>query len=365
MQLLQPSEPFDAQGFDSTPQENKQALSPERPRPAKKASEFSCRLDSSDNMRATFTHTPEHLTRRRKSFTALVHKDHDLFPTNIVSRPQSSLASRLGSRVFNDRARSLPPADIMARSQSQSCLSPILRGDGLPDEKIKRLRGLGEAIGRRGWASLGIPWRQIPSHDRTGMVKETGDPFGSPESKKKEAGGQSKKAAQCSGKLGGSQGMKELLSSLDNSPKAMEPSMRRSTSADPQLLHLRRNLFGGDGQEAPRQRPPQRSLGHTGSTKDSCPFFCEETVPKCPTSVEYGVAEKVIEARRDYRAFHDNPELDKLTSEIPFLRKSKSSLRTASPQNPHHLSSQTVTSLGNVMHSIRPRPSGGQYKRWK
>mmetsp|Transcript_123285 Transcript_123285/g.245457 ORF Transcript_123285/g.245457 Transcript_123285/m.245457 type:complete len:89 (-) Transcript_123285:183-449(-) len=88
-------------------------------------------------------------------------------------------------------------------------------------------------------------------------------------------------------------------------------------------------------------------------------------MPKYPTCVEYGVAEKVVEARRDHRAFHDNPELDKMVCEIPLLRKSMSSLRTVSPQSPHHLSSQTQTSLGNVVHSIRPRPSTGQQKRWK
>jgi len=313
-------------------------------------------------MRVTLMHTPEHLASRIKSFTARVHKENDLLSSNTVGRLQSSPG--LGPRVFNERARSLSPADIMARSQSPSCLSPITRGDGPPDEKIKRLRGSGEAVGRRGRASLGIPWRQIPSHDRTGMLKETGDPFGSPESKKKEAGSQSKKAALCSGKLGGSQGMKELLSSPETSPKAMmTPSMRRCTSADPHSCGgLRRNLFGGDAQEAPRQRVPRRSVG---STKDSCPFFREDSVPKSPTSVEYGVAEKVIESRRDFRAFHGNPELDKLSAEIPALRKSMSSLRTVSPQSSQHFSSQTLTSLGNVVHSIRARPSGGPSKRWK
>lgn len=314
-------------------------------------------------MRVTLAHTPEHPASRIKLFTARVHKDNDLLPTSSVNRLQSSPGSRLG-QVFNERARSLSPADIMARSQSPSCLSPITRGDGPPDEKIKRLRGSGEAIGRRGRASLGIPWRQIPSHDRTGVLKETGDPFGSPELKKKEAGSQCKKAAECSGKLGGSHGMKELLSSPETL-KAMSPSMRRSTSADPHSFCVRRNLFGCSGQEAPRQRPPRRSLGHTGPTKDSCPFFREDSMPKYPTSVEYGVAEKVVEARRDHRAFHDNPELDKMVCEIPLLRKSMSSLRTVSPQSPHHLSSQTQTSLGNVVHSIRPRPSTGQQKRWK
>merc|ERR1719458_1203387 len=172
-----------------------------------------------------------------------------------VTRLQSSPGSRLGSRVFNERARSLSPADIMARSQSPSCLSPITRGDGPPDEKIKRLRGSGEVVGRRGRASLGIPWRQIPSHDRTGVLKETGSPLGSPEKRKNDTGIQSKKTAQCSGKLGGSQGMKDLLSSPDSSPKAMSPIMRRSTSADPCSFPVRRNLFGfgGDDQEAPRQ----------------------------------------------------------------------------------------------------------------
>jgi len=315
-------------------------------------------------MRLTLAHTPERPASRIKSFTARVYKDTDSVSSGTVTRLQSSPGSRLGSRVFNERARSLSPSDIMARSQSPSCLSPITRGDGPPDEKIQRLRGSGEAIGRRGRASLGIPWRQIRSHDRTGMLKETGNPLGSPEKKKNETGIQSKKTAQCSGKLGGSQGMKELLSSPDSSPKAMSPIMRRSTSADPCSFPVRRRLFGGDDQEAPRQRPPRRSLGHTGPTKDSCPFFREDSVPKCPASIEYGVAEKVIEARRDYRAFLDNPELDKLVSEIPVLRKSMSSLRTASPQSPHHLSNQTVTSLSNVVHSIRPRPSG-QHKRWK
>jgi len=365
MSGLQPSETCDTQGLDSTRQENKQALSPERPRASKKASVFSQRLDTSDNMRVTLMHTPEHAASRIKSFTARVHKENDLLSTSTVSRLQSSPGSRLGSRVFNERARSLSPADMMARSQSPSCLSPITRGDGPPDEKIKRLRGCGEAIGCRGRASVGIPWRQIPSHDCTGMLKATGDPFGSPESKKKEAGSQSKKVAQCTGKLSGSQGMKELLSSPEGSPTAMSPSMRRCLSADTHSCHVRRNLFGGDDREAPRQRLPRRSVGHTGSTKDSCPFFREDSVPKCPTSVEYGVAEKVIEARRDYHAFHSNPELDKLSAEMPALRKSMSSLRTMSPQSSHHLSSQTLTSLGNVVHSIRSRPSGGQHKRWK
>jgi len=248
------------------------------------------------------------------------------------------------------RARSLSQSDIMARSQSPSCLSPITRGDGPPDEKVKRLRGAGEAIGRRGRASLGIPWRQIPSHDRTGMIKETGDPFGSPESKKKEANSQSKKIAQCSGKLAGSQGMKELL----DEKRVMAPCMKRSTSVDNHSLSVRRNLFGDGSEEASSQKPPRRSLGPTSPTQDSCPFFREDSVLKGPTSVEYGVAEKVVEARRDYRAFHDKPELERMASEVPALRKSMSSLRTLSPQSPHNLSN----------HLIRPRTSGTQ-KRWK
>jgi hypothetical protein len=323
-------------------------------------------------MRVTLTHTPENSASRMKSFTSRVHKDNDLLSTSTISRLQSLPGSWLGPRAFNERARSLSPADIMTRSQSPSCLSPITRGDCPPDEKIKKLRGSGEAIGRRGRASLGIPWRQIPSHDRVGMLKETGDPFGSPESKKKEAGSQSKKAAQCSGKLGGSQGMKELLSSPESSPTAMAPSMRRASSAEPHPCRVRRNLFGGgDDQEAPSpyQRLPRtrRSLGHTGSTKESCPFFREDSGPKCPTSVEYGPAEKVVESRRDYRAFHDHPELHKLASDVPLLRKSMSSLRTVSSHSsPQHLSSQTLRSLGNNVHSVRPRPStGGPQRRWK
>lgn len=320
-------------------------------------------------MRATLTHTPEHPSSRIKSFTSRVHKDDEMLSAgrDSVSRFQASPGSRTGSKVFNMRARSMSPADIMARSQSPSCLSPITRGDGPPDEKVKRLRGSGEAIGRRGRASLGIPWRQIPSHDRTGMIKETGDPFGSPESIKKEAGSQSKKMAQCSPKLAGSQGMKELLGSTPDEPRAlraMSPHMKRSNSVDDYSCSVRRNLLAAVSEEETSQRPPRRSLRISSPTKDSCPFFREDSVSKGLTSVEYGVGERVVEARRDYRAFHDTPELESMAFQVPALRKSMSALRTLSPQSPSNVSSQTLTSLNNAVHSVRPRHSGMQ-KRWK
>lgn len=322
-------------------------------------------------MRATLTHSAS-----RKSFTSRVHKDDEFLSPRTESAPwlHSSPGSRTASKVFNMRARSLSPADVMARSQSPSCLSPITRGDGPPDEKVKRLRGAGEAIGRRGRASLGIPWRQIPSHDRTGMIKETGDPFGSPESKKKEAGSQSKKTAQCSGKLAGSQGMKELLGSPTSEKRVTSPCMRRSMSMDSSSadfhsfhhLSVCRNLFGGDSEEAPKPKPSRRSLGPASPTKDSCPFFRQDSVSKGPASVEYGVAEKVVEARRDYRAFHDNPELERMALEVPRLRKSMSSLCMVSPLTPPQtLSKESLTRSSNVVHSIRPPRTSVTQRRWK
>merc|ERR1711879_761782 len=147
--------------------------------------------------------------------------------------------------------------------------------------------------------------------------------------KKKEAGSQSKKVAQCSGKLAGSQGMKELLGSPADERRAMSPCMRRSMSMDSSSdfyssnhhLSVCRNLFGGGSEEALNPKPSRRSLGPASPTKDSCPFFRQASLSKGPTSVEYGVAEKVVEARRDYRAFHDKPELERMALEVPTLRK--------------------------------------------
>jgi len=47
---------------------------------------------------------------------------------------------------------------------------------GEPDEQqAARLVGHGQAIGGRGKSSAGIPWRHIPSYDRSGIMGDTGD----------------------------------------------------------------------------------------------------------------------------------------------------------------------------------------------
>lgn len=56
--------------------------------------------------------------------------------------------------------------------------------EGEPEEqRAARLAGPGQAIGGRGKASSGIPWRHLPSYDRNGLMAETGDRCSSPELK--------------------------------------------------------------------------------------------------------------------------------------------------------------------------------------
>lgn len=348
------------------------AVSPmSQSRSPKKSTEFANLLESSMGLRQALA--PDELKHAQRS------------PKNISRANMSPLIESSDSPLKPPEPRSLL-GDTPNSQDASSFGSPTNFG-----EERARLRGDGEAIGKRGRASLGIPWRQIPVHDGSGQLRLTGDPsYASPVRRKNEVVvGQTRKVSTCSPKLGSGQGMREILAPSEKTDVVAEKVPAGGTIAGCNEKSEKvpvRNLFPSEGDgEQDRHfsfKQQKKGVSQECNTKDKCPFFrTDSTVdqqtmqspmkasrildgnlqgsgasPKgecrSPTSVEYPLAEKSFEARRDWKALHENPQLERMAAEVPILRNQ---LRALSPGQ----GSPTAGSYG------ARSPTGSQQTRWR
>jgi len=308
-------------------------VSPQRS--PKKSSEFANLLDSSIGLRQALT--PEESRFAQRAVTS---------PTNVSRANMSPLIESSDSPLkLADPRSSL--GDTPVSPGANSLASPSNLG-----EERARLRGDGEAIGKRGRASLGIPWRQIPVHDGSGQLRLTGDPsYASPERRRSEVVVcQARKVSVCSPKLGSGQGMREILTPGEKHQEGGAVAGCREKSDKVPI----RNLFPpeGDGEQDRHfsYKPQKKGVSQECNTKDKCPYFRGDSTvdqqatptsskasrvldgnlqgagasPKggchSPTSEEYPLAEKFVEARRDWKALNGNPHLESMAAEVPILR---------------------------------------------
>ena len=164
------------------------------------------------------------------------------------------------------------PRSLLGDAPSNPAAMTLASPSNLGEERA-RLRGDGEAIGKRGRASLGIPWRQIPVHDSSGQLRLTSDPSqASPESKKSDAMVcQSRKISAFSPKLGSGQGMREILTPGET---VQAEGTTASCTVDDMPV---RNLFPAEGADEPVRhftfKTQKKGVSQECSTKDACPFF--------------------------------------------------------------------------------------------
>lgn len=161
-----------------------------------------------------------------------------------VCRSEKSVG---GSSAYNPRAKPGSVASehsraMSARSHRSECQSRCTEDHMWREvfhsendaRQESRLRGAGKAIGNRGKASTGIPWRSIPSYDSAGRLCETGDPLADRKSIIKSSGIGEKKRSSFSPRLESSIGIAELLSpvseNLENRPPASPTSPTSASS---------------------------------------------------------------------------------------------------------------------------------------
>eukprot|EP00419_Tripos_fusus_P000836 CAMPEP_0172671122 /NCGR_PEP_ID=MMETSP1074-20121228/10715_1 /TAXON_ID=2916 /ORGANISM="Ceratium fusus, Strain PA161109" /LENGTH=380 /DNA_ID=CAMNT_0013488121 /DNA_START=17 /DNA_END=1159 /DNA_ORIENTATION=+ len=325
------------------------------------------------------------------------------------------LDSSLGLRqaLAADETRHAQRMNTSPKNTSRACMSPLIESSDSPlklpeprgvlgdapnspdasslaspsnfSEERARLRGDGEAIGKRGRASLGIPWRQIPVHDGSGQLRLTGDPtYASPERRKNEVVVcQTRKVSACSPKLGSGQGMREILTPGERAhARGTISGCKEKTDKVPARI-----LFPSEGDDEQDRhfsfKPQKKGVSQECNTKDKCPYFRTDSSvdqqtmqssaklsrvldgnlqgsgasPKggchSPTSVEYPLADKSVEARRDWKVLHGNPHLEDIAAEVPILRNQLQAL------SPGHDGSAAGGARG-----VRT-PLGSQQARWK
>lgn len=150
-------------------------------------------------------------------------------PTGSTRSVRSIRSNASTGASWNPRAKPGSAASEMSRAMSaRSCRSQHtayssrcaedhlwreLFHDELDERKESRLRGSGKAIGNRGKASNGIPWRQIPAYDSAGRICETGDPEADRRTLIKASGMAEKRRAQFSPRLDHSMGVMDLITS--------------------------------------------------------------------------------------------------------------------------------------------------------
>jgi len=327
------------------------------------------------------------------------------------------------------RAKPRPPASLASEISGRRGHSPRAARDHLwrelfhdeaDEQQVPRLKGAGQAIGRRGRASTGMPWRQIPSYDRAGAMGKTGDPHAHPACMRKSAGWQQKAQAQFSDQLGSSIGMRDVLDTVqegqrsrdncENSPpdKNAPPLPQKADPREAWLDVVKRRCAaragtfgagGGGAQQRQQKQPPPggaaagRGTGGVGrdldvaSTKDSCPFFRDDSIPesravqgatphiRCNRSPSSNIsvpcalpahttkellAERVVEARRDFEYSREKASIAENTP-----RSSRCDdwglQRSDSLRN---FSAQTRVALSQPVHAIRASPATHSPK-WK
>eukprot|EP00930_Biecheleria_cincta_P035058 TRINITY_DN24145_c0_g1_i1.p1 TRINITY_DN24145_c0_g1~~TRINITY_DN24145_c0_g1_i1.p1 ORF type:complete len:478 (+),score=48.38 TRINITY_DN24145_c0_g1_i1:118-1434(+) len=185
--------------------------------------QFSNRLNSSDAMREALSHSPERRVLHRVSSVPPRLSDGRAGFSDIGD-DQASLWSgscarhsgRFGFGGYPSRSRAGCPPPVSESGQStltgvgeRSCHSQ--------SQASSRLRGPGEAIGSRAKASVGIPWRQVPSYNGAGALCETGDRLRyTPSRPLRKPGAFSPRLAQ-------GQGVRELLKPVRENIAAIEP----------------------------------------------------------------------------------------------------------------------------------------------
>ena len=425
------------------------SISSETYRDAKKNTVYSQKMHSGEGMRDALTYCPDHMRRvavslsprglqsaSRRGDVSDEAVDLELLHSGISTSPRpSQTAVPLGSArsprahsAFNPRARPRSPrSDVGDGASAVRCRSgsPRFNEDHMwrelfHDERdvqgVPRLREQGKDIGHRGKASLGIPWRQIPSFDRMGMMAETGDPHHSEAMRRAAAMPYRKKSEFGTRHRGG--GMKDLLHAGGNENTPPPSLDEKAIVRDPRDAWLdlvkRRQEVKHDGTRTPDEdkravhhtyRKQRKSVGaDPGSAmKDSCPYYREDSIPEgrsiqpptphkrpslAPQSsmrrsemspvlgqrfTEAGLpSERVIEARRDWQY-----NQDKAVSEMyspagaPPSRLSSglesrcSSTRSIPPEPLGPSSSAKQLALQASIHSVRARPAAPSKQRWK
>lgn len=178
------------------------------------------------------------------------------------------------SQSSNSTARGVP------RSASQDHLWRELFHDEVGDKKIARLRGAGQAIGNRGKSSVGVPWRQIPSYNQTGLMSETGDMYGGPEKEKHAVPLQYRKKGHCSMRLGSSEGMKDVLTDPPTEVESARDQWLNVIKRRYEAKHERKLPDKSDSSKLHWSYRPAKKVSGDFSTKDTCPYFREDAIPE-------------------------------------------------------------------------------------
>lgn len=198
--------------------------------------------------------------------------------------------------------------------------SPLSESSPGSDRATCRLRGDGQALGKRGKSSAGIPWRHMPSYDNGGSLLGSGDLCASDSLQRPQ-----RKAGEWTARLGSGAAVKELLQSVSErnfvSPfRSPEPSLLSTEQAPHMAPHeawldiirkrheVRRMVISSPKSPASTYRAmdsPNSSRPHTSRpdedkrsphfvfrqqkkgtggvvphTKDSCPFSRDDSEPE-------------------------------------------------------------------------------------
>lgn len=161
-----------------------------------------------------------------------------LSPKSRTGASEVSRASSLG-RASSYDPRAKPGSIASEMTSATGRRSPRSAQDHLwrelfhqeaDERKVAKLRGAGKAIGSRGKASTGIPWRQIPAYDSGGRLCETGDPYSDRKAIVKASGMGERKRAQFSPRLEASAGVHELLAPVSENCENRPPPVQHPNS---------------------------------------------------------------------------------------------------------------------------------------
>lgn len=310
------------------------------PRSGRASAMFSERLNSSDAMRQALSHSPERrkvlhrvssvpprLPDGRGGFGDIgsPRDDQCSLRSGSMSRsasmenflhhvPTSPTSSR--NSVLRRHSTGSGRGYLSAQSESgQSALTGVgERSCHSQSQASSRLRGPGEAIGSRAKASVGIPWRHVPSYSAAGVLGETGDRLQyTPKRPMRKVG-------VYSPRLTPGQGARELLKPVRENFAAVEPepltpaaisaalaAEGAATARENWLEIVRRRCMlkresrlgqPSDGVATPTSttltsrpdedrrgvhqvfRPSRKSNQSEVTCKDSCPFSREDSEPE-------------------------------------------------------------------------------------
>lgn len=254
---------------------------------AKKRTINSSRMQSGDDMRLTLSQAPAPTLRRMNSMPPRLWRPDDE-NSSVVSIVVASTSAREAGSSISAHVKETNFWRVPSQEE---------------DQRVPRLRSDGATIGNRGKASCGIPWRQIPSYGRNGLLGETGDPY--PQDSKKAVEMDYKKKAHFSQKLAGSNGIKSTLGVLQENCESTLPfsPVRRETSPRGAWLEVVRRrqeakMFPADQVRAPisfmkcssgepaciadlhmQWRQQRKTVHAPEALKDACPYYREDSAP--------------------------------------------------------------------------------------